>query len=410
MSDITRREFIRRSLILSAGASLIISCEDNENIPSNPISSSPGMLSSNGNAKKIIVIGAGMSGLVAAYELVRAGHDVTILEARDRIGGRVLTIRSPFSNNHFAEGGAARIKPSHNLTLGYANHFNLNLDPFYATSGDYVNISNGNREIISNNTYLNTSYGSILRNEYLKIRGGSDLLPHSFYNSSALNNKIYLGVPVTSIHQQNNNVTVQTSNGNQFIADRVLCTVPITVLNKIQFTPPLSPEKQTAMNGGYRYAPSTRVYMQFQNRFWENESLNGWGNSDIPEEIWQPTWDLAGSTGIIMSYLRWTAAQEMDALSEEERINYILSRWENIFPGAASSLQSGMSQSWAEEEWSKGAWASPTGSQDAALANHIGLAEDRIHFAGEHASDDHGWMQGALFSGLRAAAEINEGN
>ncbi|MDG1268137.1 MAG: FAD-dependent oxidoreductase [Candidatus Marinimicrobia bacterium] len=410
MSDITRREFIRRSLILSAGASLIISCEDNENIPSNPISNSPGMLSSNGNAKKIIVIGAGMSGLVAAYELVRVGHDVTILEARDRIGGRVLTIRSPFSNNHFAEGGAARIKPSHNLTLGYANHFNLNLDPFYATSGDYVNMSNGNREIISNNTYLNTSYGSILRNEYLKIRGGSDLLPHSFYNSSALNNKIYLGVPVTSIHQQNNNVTVQTSNGNQFIADRVLCTVPITVLNKIQFTPPLSPEKQTAMNGGYRYAPSTRVYMQFQNRFWENESLNGWGNSDIPEEIWQPTWDLAGSTGIIMSYLRWTAAQEMDALSEEERINYILSRWENIFPGAASSLQSGMSQSWAEEEWSKGAWASPTGSQDAALANHIGLAEDRIHFAGEHASDDHGWMQGALFSGLRAAVEINEGN
>jgi monoamine oxidase len=410
MSDITRREFIRRSLILSAGASLIISCEDNENIPSNPISSSPGMLSSTGNAKKIIVIGAGMSGLVAAYELVRVGHDVTILEARDRIGGRVLTIRSPFSNNHFAEGGAARIKPSHNLTLGYANHFNLNLDPFYATSGDYVNMSNGNREIISNNTYLNTSYGSILRNEYLKIRGGSDLLPHSFYNSSALNNKIYLGVPVTSIHQQNNNVTVQTSNGNQFIADRVLCTVPITVLNKIQFTPPLSPEKQTAMNGGYRYAPSTRVYMQFQNRFWENESLNGWGNSDIPEEIWQPTWDLAGSTGIIMSYLRWTPAEEMDALSEEERINYILSRWENIFPGAASSLQSGMSQSWAEEEWSKGAWASPTGSQDAALANHIGLAEDRIHFAGEHASDDHGWMQGALFSGLRAAAEINEGN
>ena len=410
MSDITRREFIRRSLILSAGASLIISCEDNENIPSNPISGSPGMLSSNGNAKKIIVIGAGMSGLVAAYELVRVGHDVTILEARDRIGGRVLTIRSPFSNNHFAEGGAARIKPSHNLTLGYANHFNLNLDPFYATSGDYVNMSNGNREIISNNTYLNTSYGSILRNEYLKIRGGSDLLPRSFYNSSALSNKIYLGVPVTSIHQQNDNVAVQTSNGNQFIADRVLCTVPITVLNKIQFTPPLSPEKQTAMNGGYRYAPSTRVYMQFQNRFWENESLNGWGNSDIPEEIWQPTWDLAGSTGIIMSYLRWTAAQEMDALSEEERINYILSRWENIFPGATSSLQSGMSQSWAEEEWSKGAWASPTGSQDAALANHIGLAEDRIHFAGEHASDDHGWMQGALFSGLRAAAEINEGN
>ena len=409
MSDLTRREFIRRSLILSAGASLIISCEDNDITPTT-IASSPGILDTNGSNKKIIVIGAGMSGLVAGYELVRAGHDVTILEARDRIGGRVLTIRSPFSNNHFAEGGAARIKPSHNLTLGYANHFNLDLDPFYATSGDYINMSNGSRDIIDNNTYLNTSYGSILRKEYLKIRGGSDLLPHAFSNSNVLNNKIYLGAPVSFIQQGSNSVTVQTSNGNQFTADRVLCTVPLTVLSKIQFTPSLSSEKQTAMNGGYRYAPSTRVYMQFQNRFWGNESLSGWGNSDIPEEIWQPTWDLSGPTGIIMSYLRWTPAENMDALSEQERINYVLNRWENIFPGATNNLESGVSQSWAQEEWSQGAWASPTSSQDAALASYIGLAEGRIHFAGEHASDDHGWMQGALFSGLRAATEINEAN
>ena len=177
MSDITRREFIRRSLILSAGASLIISCEDNDSAPTTTIDTSPGMLGAASNTKKVIIVGAGMSGLVAGYELVRAGHDVSILEARDRIGGRVLTIRSHFSNNHFAEGGAARIKPSHNLTIGYANHFNLDLDPFYATSGDYINMSNGNREIITNNTYLNTSYGSVLRKEYMKIRWKIDNLP-----------------------------------------------------------------------------------------------------------------------------------------------------------------------------------------------------------------------------------------
>lgn len=143
MSDITRREFIRRSIVIAAGATLIPSCEDNESSPTeeNPtISYSPGMLSGNRPSKKVIIIGAGLSGLVAAYELNRAGHDVTILEARNRIGGRVFTIRSPFADNHFAEGGAARIKPSHDLTLGYANHFNLELDPFYATSGSYVNV------------------------------------------------------------------------------------------------------------------------------------------------------------------------------------------------------------------------------------------------------------------------------
>ena len=56
------------------------------------------------------------------------------------------------------------------------------------------------------------------------------------------------------------------------------------------------------------------------------------------------------------------------------------------------------------------AGASPTSSQDTALANYIGLAEGHIHFAGEHASNDRGWMQGALVSGLRAATEINNSN
>jgi monoamine oxidase len=406
MSDITRREFIRRSIILSMGASYIISCADNEMSTNEELPDTPGGMDGNENHKKIIIIGAGISGLVAGYELSLAGHDITILEARDRIGGRVLTIRSPFLNNHYVEGGAARIKPSHNLTIDYANHFNLELDPFYATTGNYVNVSNGAKTIIDNTTYLNTSYGSTLRKNYLKIRGGSDRLTNAFANSNELSNKIYLNNPVTSITQNNDNIVVN-SNGNQFQGDRVLCTVPLTVLNKINFTPELSAEKQSAMNGGFRYAPATRIYIQYKNRFWENDSLNGWGNTDLPEEIWQPSWDMDGNTGIIMSYLRWTAAEDMDVLSTEERNNAVLNRWENIFPGSTSNFDIGVSKSWVQDEWSKGAWASPTSSQNETLNESISQQEGRIHFAGEHASSDRGWMQGALFSGLRAASEIN---
>ena len=50
-----------------------------------------------GKRHRVIVLGAGMAGLVAASELVRAGHDPVILEARQRVGGRVFTMREPFA-------------------------------------------------------------------------------------------------------------------------------------------------------------------------------------------------------------------------------------------------------------------------------------------------------------------------
>jgi monoamine oxidase len=81
--------------------------------------------------KKVLVVGAGLAGLVAAYELTQAGHDVTVLEAQLRPGGRVQTVREPFSDGLYTEAGAARIPDNHDLTLHYAKHFGLTLVPFF---------------------------------------------------------------------------------------------------------------------------------------------------------------------------------------------------------------------------------------------------------------------------------------
>jgi monoamine oxidase len=391
-------------MLATAGIALV-SCSDDE---SEPITESPGMLTGKGSNKKVIVIGAGLSGLVAAYELKRAGHEVVILEARNRIGGRVLTLRSPFSDEHSAEAGAARIPPDHNLTLGYADHFDLDLDPFYPRSGSFVDYIDGNRTLISTNDFLDGRPwpGSVLHKEYQKIRGGSNKLPYAF--AEFLEAEIKLNTPAKTVTQTSNGVVVRSPELGVFKGDRVLCSVPIPVLNRIFFEPELSQEKVTARLGGYRYAPSTRVFLQFKKRFWESENLNGWGNSDWPEEIWQPTWDRDGPRGIIMSYLRWDRAEEMNLLTNESRISQLADRWENIFPGVIDNLESGTSHAWALEKWSGGAWASPSAEQYDALQSHIGKAEGRIHFAGDHASDYSGWMQGALASGLRAAKEIHE--
>ena len=406
MPDFTRREFIQNSMLLAAGMA-VFSCEDSD---AELKRDSPGMLSENRPPKQIIIVGAGLSGLVAGYELTRAGHEVTILEARARVGGRVLTLRTPFSDGHFAEAGAARIPPDHDLTLGYADHFGLTIDNFYPNTGLFVNYREGARNIISTESFLNDGPwpGSVPHKEYLKIREGSDKLPQAF--STHLSEQIHLSMPVKSIEQKIKNILIHTADGTEFSADRVLCTVPLTVLKKINFVPTLSPEKEQARNGGYNYADSTRVFIQFKNRFWENENLNAWGYSDWPEEIWQPTWDREGPKGIIMSYLRYSRATEIDQVSKEKGIEQVLDRWDNIFPGANDQMENGVSHAWALDQWSGGAWASPSSAQNETLGSNIGKAEGRIHFAGEHASEYHGWMQGALVSGLRAAKEIHEEN
>ena len=55
---------------------------------------------------KVLVVGAGLSGLVAATEIQGAGHDVIVVEARNRVGGRVFTLREGFAGGQFADIGA----------------------------------------------------------------------------------------------------------------------------------------------------------------------------------------------------------------------------------------------------------------------------------------------------------------
>jgi monoamine oxidase len=80
----------------------------------------------NSRRKRVIVIGAGLAGLSAAYELHRAGWMVTVLEARDRVGGRVHSVRS-FSSGLVAEGGGEFIEQNHTRLIALADRFGLQL-------------------------------------------------------------------------------------------------------------------------------------------------------------------------------------------------------------------------------------------------------------------------------------------
>jgi monoamine oxidase len=350
-----------------------------------------------------------MAGLVAAYELTKLGHDVTVLEARTRPGGRVHTLREPFSDGLFAEEGAARIPENHDLTHKSVKEFALPLEPFYPSRLNALRFDRGRREEVPIDGFtdaMTQNYSQDLGGDparWTKIKGGTDVLPKAF--AERLGNKIHYGSPVVKIEQDEKQARVVflTAGKQQTMtADNVLCTIPFSVLRNVDL-PALSSRKRDIIKNT-RYDAVARVYLQTRNRIWEEKGMNGFAFAPGAVEIWQPTWNQPGPRGILMTYARPGEAEKITKLKENERIATTLKQLDEMFGGLRENFERGATKCWTEDEWSRGAWAFVGFDKfGAAIA-----PDGRIHFAGEHISEWPSWIQGALSSGLRAVKEIDE--
>ena len=396
---ISRRQFLRRSAVAVAAAGLNQS----------QLAGAFRAVVLTGPARKVLILGAGMAGLVAAYELSKLGHEVTILEARTRPGGRVHTLREPFADGLYAEAGAARIPDNHDLTHKYVKEFNLPLEPFYPNQLSALRFDRGGREeapIDGFTDAMGRHFGEDLGGNparWQKIKGGMDLLPKAF--AERLGNKIHYGSPVVRIEQDEKLARVVFLNAGRkqtMTADTVLCTIPFSVLRKVEL-PALSARKRDIIKNT-RYDAVSRVYLQTRNRVWEEKGLNGFAFTSGGIEIWQPTWSQPGPRGILMTYARPGEAERITKLKETERISTTLKQLDGMFNGVRESFERGGSKCWTEDEWSRGAW-SFVGFADFGAAISV---DGRIHFAGEHISQWSSWIQGALSSALRAVKEIDE--
>jgi len=125
---ITRREMIERSMAAAAG--LLIS----GGFTARPRAA----------AGRVVVIGGGFSGLAAAYELSRAGYEVTVAEARNRVGGRVISF-SDLVKGKNVEGGGELIGSNHPAWLAYAKQFGLEMLDVSEEDLEFPVVLNGKR-------------------------------------------------------------------------------------------------------------------------------------------------------------------------------------------------------------------------------------------------------------------------
>lgn len=144
MSTSTRRDFIRKVAALTgSGYTAMVALDMVPAAPAMPLN-----LPGSGNGKKIIILGAGMAGLAAAYQLGKLGYDCVLLEARNRPGGRVWTVRpgtketeldgAPqtcgFDQGQFFNAGAMRIPHHHASVIQYCRELGVPLQNFNNTN------------------------------------------------------------------------------------------------------------------------------------------------------------------------------------------------------------------------------------------------------------------------------------
>lgn len=139
---ISRRDMLRRAAGAGGYATAFLALQGLGLLASSAAQAAPDLPATLGGGRRVIVLGAGVAGLVTAYRLERAGFDVQLLEARDRVGGRTWTIRdgtrvelageadqvARLSEGLYFNAGPARIPSHHQGLLGYARELGVPLE------------------------------------------------------------------------------------------------------------------------------------------------------------------------------------------------------------------------------------------------------------------------------------------
>ena len=405
---------------------------------------------------RVLVIGAGLSGLVAATQAQEAGHDVVVLEARDRVGGRVFTVREGFAAGQFADIGAEIIyHGQNNIADLCAKHgvelsaeFSLGTDvPDLLFRGERLSrtaaaeIANELRDAVrrtrpghyesvaqwlrrarvseaaellltaiaqstpaaplriadAQELNVELSWGEA----YRKIKGGNDTLPRVM----AQKVDIRLNHPVRVVGWEAAGITVE-SDRETFHADRAVVTVPGPLVSELGFEPALPAEKVRALLE-LRYGNATRLVVQYAERDVVKQAIgSGCFTDAMPGFVMDQTVHQYGDPIIVAGLAAGDA--EPVGMTDEQILDSVDATM-SAAAGRPLKRVAGFVKSWTHDPWSRAVVRAPIGDQRATVLPLIAAPlGDRVFFAGEHTDGrvGPGGMEGAIKSGYRVAQEV----